>query len=189
MLGNFIYKKSHCQKTLSTIPPPLRTARWSVSETGGTPQSSGTATVIFSFSCKPPLLAFSAVTTWSQRKTHKLDPLGSWRLEASSRPTLRSLQFCTSFSINRIIQTFHTQQITGSRNSNHISQKITKVSKEKKRNDMYYLFTAICLQYNQNLTKVHVIFLNSATLQIWLKTNIPNILAYSVFVNQLFKII
>lgn len=59
----FIYKKSHCQKTLSTIPPPLRTARWSVSEAGGTPQSSGTATVMVSFSCKPPLLAFSAVTT------------------------------------------------------------------------------------------------------------------------------
>lgn len=57
-----IYQKFHCQKTLSTIPPPLRTAIWSDSDAGGTPQSNGTATVIVNFSCKPSLLAFSAIT-------------------------------------------------------------------------------------------------------------------------------
>lgn len=77
----FTYTKSHCQYTFSTIPPPLRTARWSVSEAGGTPQRSGTATVIVSFSFKPPLLAFSAVTTWvlirhCQKANHGIIRLG-----------------------------------------------------------------------------------------------------------------
>nr|GMD41576.1 hypothetical protein Iba_chr10bCG1030 [Ipomoea batatas]GMD46164.1 hypothetical protein Iba_chr10eCG0670 [Ipomoea batatas] len=45
------------------MPPPLRTARWSVSDAGGIPQRSGTETVMVSFSCMPPLLAFSAETT------------------------------------------------------------------------------------------------------------------------------
>lgn len=57
------YKKIHCQYTFSTIPPPLRTATRRVSDAGGTPQSSGTTTVIVSFSCNPSLLTFSAVTT------------------------------------------------------------------------------------------------------------------------------
>lgn len=77
----FTYTKSHCQYTFSTIPPPLRTARCRVSEAGGTPQRSGTATVIVSFSCKPPLLAFSAVTTWvlirhCQKANHGIIRLG-----------------------------------------------------------------------------------------------------------------
>lgn len=62
-----LYKRSHCQYTFSTIPPPLRTARWSVSDAGGTPHSNGTATVIVSFSCNPPLMPFSAATTWMIR--------------------------------------------------------------------------------------------------------------------------
>lgn len=62
-LLKFAYRKFHCQYTFSTMPPPLLTARCSVSEAGGIPQSSGTATVIFSFSCKSPLIAFSATTT------------------------------------------------------------------------------------------------------------------------------